>query len=120
MRESLSCPCASPSCNLRTRDQLSIGLNQQDAFYSYNVETCVDRRAEGFAGPLERSGSISKIQGRRENEDQRNATPDRRRKNQRSQTATPQIPPPPRAKPLQGPQPERGSGGYAAREACRA
>src|SRR5712691_3316496 len=109
-----------PPCNLRTREQLSIGLNQQDTFCSYNVETCVDCRAEGLAGPLERSGSISKIQGRRENEDQRNATPDRRRKNQRSQTATPQVPPPPRAKPLQGPQPERGSRRYASREPCSA
>src|SRR5260370_39585379 len=120
MRETLSCPRASPSCNLRRRDQLSIGLNQQGAFYSYNVETCVDCRAESFARPLERSGSISKIQGRRENEDQRNTAPDRRRKNQRSKTPTSQVPPPPRAKPLQSPQPERCPRSYAPRETCSA
>src|SRR6266568_4721727 len=108
-----------PPCNLRGMDQLSIGLNQQDAFHSYNVETCVDGRAESLARPLERSRSVSKIQGRRENEDQRNPAPDRRRKNQRSQTTT-QVPPPPRAKPLQSPQPERGPRSYASREACSA
>src|SRR6266567_802883 len=120
MQEPIVVRARVPPGNLRRTEQLSIGLNQQDVFYSHNVETRVDCRAESLAGPLERSGSISKIQGRRENEGQRNAAPDRRGKNQRSQTTTPQVPPPSRAKPLQGPQPERGPRSYASRETCSA